>query len=65
MKGKDNANILMFESRDILLNLATEEYIYEHLEITNPTMVLWRNNKTVIIGKHQNPWQECKIDNMK
>jgi lipoate-protein ligase A len=57
-KGID---ILYAESNDILFNLATEEYIYEHLNIVNPVLYLWRNNKTIIIGKHQNPWKECRV----
>jgi len=45
-------DILHAESNDILFNLATEEYMYEHLNIVNPVLFLWRNTKTIIIGKH-------------
>jgi lipoate-protein ligase A len=55
------ANILIQESKDVLLNLATEEYLYEHSVITNPVLFLWQNQKCVIIGKHQNPWKECNV----
>jgi lipoate---protein ligase len=54
-------DILHAESNDILFNLATEEYMYEHLNIVNPVLFLWRNTKTIIIGKHQNPWKECRV----
>lgn len=54
-------DILYAESNDILFNLATEEYMYEHLNIVNPVLFLWRNSKTIIIGKHQNPWKECRV----
>ena len=54
-------DILYAESNEIFFNLATEEYIYEHLNIINPVLFLWRNNKTIIIGKHQNPWKECRV----
>ena len=45
-------DILHAESQDILFNLATEEYMYEHLNIVNPVLFLWRNKPTIIIGKH-------------
>jgi lipoate-protein ligase A len=54
-------DILHAESNDILFNLATEEYMYEHLNLVNPTLFIWRNTKTIIIGKHQNPWKECRV----
>lgn len=27
-------------------------------------MFLWRNGPTVVIGRHQNPWKECKVTEM-
>ena len=59
-KGK-GIDILYAESQDILFNLATEEYMYEHINIANPVLFLWRNKPTIIIGKHQNPWKECRV----
>lgn len=56
-----HVDILHAESNDILFNLATEEYMYEHLPIVNPVLFVWRNTKTIIIGKHQNPWKECRV----
>jgi lipoate-protein ligase A len=53
--------VLHAESNDILFNLATEEYIFEHVELANPLLFLYRNNPTIIIGKHQNPWKECHV----
>lgn len=35
--------------------------MYEHLAIINPVLFIWRNTKTIIIGKHQNPWKECRV----
>ena len=55
------ADILYAESQDILFNLATEEYMFEHAELVNPVLFLWRNKPTIIIGKHQNPWKECRV----
>lgn len=58
------ADVLVSESNDILFNLATEEYIFEHLEVKNPLLFLWRNKPTIIIGKHQNPWKECHVQKL-
>ena len=45
-------DVITAESNNILFNLATEEYIFEHCEIQNPILFLWRNSPTIIIGKH-------------
>lgn len=47
-----HVDILHAESNDILFNLATEEYMYEQLPVVNPLLFVWRNTKTIIIGKH-------------
>ena len=54
-------DILRAESNNILFNLATEEYMFEHCELVNPVLFLWRNTPTIIMGKHQNPWKECRV----
>ena len=53
-------DILRAESNNIHFNLATEAYIFNHLPLNNPVLFLWRNKPCIIIGKHQNPWKECK-----
>lgn len=50
-------------------NLATEDWIFNTLGATDKdpnthTLFLWRNSETVVIGRSQNPWVECKLDNM-
>ena len=45
-------DVITAESTNILFNLATEEYIFEHCEVQNPILFLWRNSPTIIIGKH-------------
>ena len=57
-------DILETESHDINFNLATEEYLFEHVLQRNPSLFLWRNTPSIIMGKHQNPWKECRVQEM-
>ena len=45
-------------------NLATEDWIFNTLNPDSHTLFLWRNSETVVIGRSQNPWVECKNDKM-
>ncbi|UNK05469.2 lipoate--protein ligase [Psychrobacter raelei] len=45
-------------------NLATEDWIFQELDAHSHTLFLWRNSETVVIGRSQNPWVECKTDKM-
>lgn len=45
-------------------NLATEDWIFQALDPNSHTLFLWRNAETVVIGRSQNPWVECKTDQM-
>jgi lipoate-protein ligase A len=58
------ANIYIAKSNNIIYNLCTEEYFYEHNNIDKPILFLYQNDQNVVIGKHQNPWKECNINNM-
>ncbi len=49
---------------DPWFNLATENYIFNDMEPDNIVLFLWRNEKTIVIGRHQNPWTECDLEAM-
>ncbi|MFW5689861.1 MAG: lipoate--protein ligase family protein, partial [Spirochaetota bacterium] len=45
--------------------LAQEESLLDRADELGPTLVLWRNDPCVVIGRHQNPWVECDLRKMK
>lgn len=61
----NNVNIILTKSDDITNNIALESMIFESNSIFEPTLFLWRNNKNVVIGRFQNPFKECNLDEMK
>jgi lipoate-protein ligase A len=62
--SNSKASIYVTKSTNIVFNLSTEEFFYEHNDITKPTLLLYQNDRNVVIGKHQNPWKECNINLM-
>ena len=45
-------------------NLATEDWIFREMAPDGHVLFLWRNSDTVVIGRYQNPWVECRLNQM-
>lgn len=55
--------ILKSSSTDIFQNLALEDWIHDRVDLQSRSILfLWRNAPAVVIGRHQNPWQECNLE---
>lgn len=51
------------QSLDPYFNIATDEYIFKHIE--EDCFMLWRNDNAIIVGKHQNTLAEINIEYVK
>lgn len=51
---------ILRQETDPYFNIAAEEYVLKHLP--GDTFMLWRNEPSVIIGKHQNTFAEINLD---
>lgn len=53
--------ILIGDSYNAWHNLAIEELLFDMLGEDECIFYLWQNKNTVVIGRHQNAWKECRV----
>ena len=64
-KSKVKIRVLHSSINNPWFNLAIEDWIFRQLDPSTHVLYLWQNDPTVVIGQHQNPWAECRLDKMK
>ena len=57
--------IFLAKETNIHFNLATEKYLIESFNPDSNVLFLWKNSPTVVIGRYQNPWEECRLESMR
>ena len=43
-------------------NLALERSLFDFVDEDTVILYLWQNSHTIVIGKNQNAYAECKVD---
>jgi len=54
---------IFHKSTDPYFNIATDEYIFKHIQ--DDCFMLWQNDNAIIVGKHQNTLAEINYDYVK
>lgn len=58
----EKTKIICVNTLDPWWNLSIEEYLLDRVGENECILYLWQNQNTVVIGKNQNAWRECRTD---
>lgn len=58
-------SVFISQSNDIFTNLALEDWFYRNFNFTNHhVLMLWSNDPCVVVGRHQNPFDETNVSQL-
>ena len=52
-------------SNDPAFNLALEQYVFDNMDKSKEYFMLWQNDNTIVVGKHQNTISEINMEYVK
>lgn len=55
---------IVSHSTNPYINLGLEEWLLRNSSFKLPMMLLYRNRPCIVMGRHQNPWYECRVDKL-
>ncbi|RWS05377.1 hypothetical protein B4U79_14684, partial [Dinothrombium tinctorium] len=63
LREPNNGTVIISRSKDIFANLALEEWLFKNARFDRDSylLLMWTNGPTVVCGRHQNPWNECRL----
>ncbi len=53
---------LIARGTDPFRNLAIEKHLMDTLPDETAILYLWQNSHTIVVGRNQNPWYECRVN---
>ena len=53
---------LIARGTDPYRNLAIEKHLLDTLPEETAILYLWQNEHTIVVGRNQNPWYECRVN---
>jgi lipoate-protein ligase A len=60
----DKAKLIITDNTNPWRNIATETYLTDNVQDGEAIFYLWQNYRTVVIGRNQNAFKECKVEEL-
>lgn len=60
----EKLSLYISECLDVYYNMAIEKYLTQNVRPDECVLFLWRNERTVVIGRNQNCWAECRVSTL-
>ena len=62
MPMSSNLRVLVTDVTNPYFNLATEDWIFHDMSSEQSVLFVWRNEPCIVVGRGQNVWSECRLD---